>query len=200
MRQAADGDRQALRSLLEVYGPVIHERIQRDIAPIWRSSLDADDVMQVSYLEAFLNQQAMTAVTGASFQAWLGQIARNNLRDAIKELGREKRPHPARRVTTASPDDRSCLQLLDVLSDGGESPSRHVARDEASQVIQSLVERLPADYAQVIRLYDLEERSIDEVATTMSRSAGAVHMLRSRAHDRLRGWIQSETDFFSRGA
>ena len=39
---------------------------------------------------------------------------------------------------------------------------------------------------EVIRLVDLEQKPFAEVANELDRSIGAVHMLRSRAHDRLR--------------
>jgi RNA polymerase sigma factor (sigma-70 family) len=197
LQRAAEGDRESLRILLQRFGPIVRDQIEREIGQIWRASLDADDVMQVSYLEAFMRQRSLAARTGETFKAWLGQIARNNLRDAIKELSRKKRPHPAHRVQHAAAANESYVAFLDVLSDGGETPSRHVARDEAAQVLRSLIERLPADYARVIQLYDLEGREIAEVAEVMERSVGAVHMLRFRAHDRLRDWIGAETNFFS---
>lgn len=191
------GDREALRDLLRRYGPSVRERIDREIEPIWRSSLDADDVMQVTYLEAFLDQDRLVAESGPAFAAWLDRIAMNNLRDARRELGRGKRPHPARRVTGDGDRDASCVALVEMLSDGGDTPSRGVARAEVGQVVRALVERLPADYAEVIRLYDLDGQSIGDVAARMSRGTGAVHMLRLRAHDRLRLMIGRETDFFS---
>jgi RNA polymerase sigma-70 factor (subfamily 1) len=198
LRQVAKGDREALRLMLQQYGPSVREHIDREIGPSWKSSFDADDVMQVTYLEAFLNQSSVVARTGIAFEAWLRRIAENNLRDAVKELSRKKRPHPKNRVHAAVPSEDSYVALLDVLSDGGETPSRHVARDEAAQVIQTLIRQLPADYAQVLRLHDLEGQPISDVARSMGRSPGAVYMLRSRAHDRLRTLIGHETDFFSR--
>ena len=52
----------------------------------------------------------------------------------------------------------------------------------------------------MIRLYDLEGRPIAEVAAEMGRSSGAVHMLRARAHDRLRELLGPESAFFTNPA
>ena len=195
------GDREAMRQLLGRCGPAVSDTIRREIGKTWQSLLDADDVMQVSYLEAFLQQDGIKAQTPAAFEAWLRKIAMNNLRDAVKELGRQKRPHPARRVVaTAGAQDDSYVSLIHTLSDGGSTPSRAVARDEAAAAIEKVLQRLPDDYAQVIRLYDLEALPATEVAGRMQRSAGAIHMLRARAHDRMKRLIGGETDFFSQTA
>ena len=56
-------------------------------------------------------------------------------------------------------------------------------------MLNAALNTLPADYRTAVRLYDLEGRPVAEVAGTMGRSAGAVHMLRARAHERLRAFL-----------
>jgi DNA-directed RNA polymerase specialized sigma24 family protein len=46
--------------------------------------------------------------------------------------------------------------------------------------------RLPASYRDVLERVDLAGASVREVARATARTAGAVHMLRSRALERLR--------------
>jgi DNA-directed RNA polymerase specialized sigma24 family protein len=123
----------------------------------------------------------------------------NTLRDAIKVLERKKRPDPARRVY-APAGDESYVALVDLLGETTTTPSRNVAAGEVGRIIRDMLDRLPADYASVIRLYDLEGQSAPDVAAAMGRSPGAVHMLRARAHDRLRSLLGTETSFFSRTA
>lgn len=195
IQQARQGDREALRKLLEEFGPQVWSEIQSDIGAQWRASIDADDVMQVTYIEAFLQVDRLAAADGAGFAAWLRRIARNNLRDAIKELGRKKRPNPAQRLTAGGHD--SCVALIHLLGETHGTPSRHVAAREVSAILTEMLERLPGDYGAVVRLYDLEGRDIANVAQTLGRSPGAVHMLRRRAHDRLREMLGAETNFFS---
>ena len=68
---------------------------------------------------------------------------------------------------------------------------------EVSELLNKSLDRLPLDHRQVVRVYDLEGRSAAEVAGTMGRSQGAVHMLRARAYDRLRELLGAESRFFS---
>ncbi len=200
LKRAREGDRDALRCLLEAHGETIARQIRADIGQQWQSVLDADDVMQVTYLEAFLQIGRMTAETTGGFVTWLRRIAENNLRDATKALGRKKRPNPARRVDGGGAGENSYVALVELLGATSTTPSRHAARDEASRLIHHILAQVPDDYRTVVQLYDLECQEIGVVASRMGRSPGAVHMLRARAHDRLRALLGADTDFFSNTA
>jgi RNA polymerase sigma-70 factor (ECF subfamily) len=133
----------------------------------------------------------------ASFVAWLRRIARNNLRDALRSLQREKRPNPRQRLTHAPSSEDSYVNLIELLGATTSTPSRSAMRAEAKQLLEAAMDHLPPDYAQVIRLCDLEGRTGQEVAELMGRSRGAIVMLRSRAHDRLREWLGSGSAFLT---
>jgi RNA polymerase sigma-70 factor, ECF subfamily len=77
------------------------------------------------------------------------------------------------------------------------TPSRVVAKEEAGTFLEAALKGLPPDYEKVVRLYDLEGRSIAEVAAALGRSEGATWMVRARAHDRLRESMGGESRFFS---
>lgn len=196
MKRAVSGDQQALTELLEACGPIVRQRLANAISPLWRSAIDEDDVMQVSYMEAFLRIDRFQPSDSGSFTAWLTRIAQNNLRDAIKELEAAKRPNPRRRAELRSPED-SCVALVEMLGATSTTPSRQAAREEAVNAIDHALALLPPDYAKVIRMYDLEGRDAAEVAAAIGRSKGAVFMLRARAHDRLREIIGAASRFFS---
>lgn len=199
IERATAGDAAALRTLLERCGPQLSREMRGQIAPVWRSQIDADDVMQVTYLEAFLQLHTLLVRDAAGFYSWLRRIALNNLRDAIKELERKKRPNPSRRVDGPTSEE-SYVALVEALGATSATPSRDAARREIGGIIERTLERLPPDYRRVIRRCDLEGRDAGEVAAEMGRSPGAIHMLRARAHDRLRALLGSEADFFSRPA
>jgi DNA-directed RNA polymerase specialized sigma24 family protein len=57
--------------------------------------------------------------------------------------------------------------------------------------------KLPADYAKVVRLYDLECKPMEDVSRELGRSPGACYMLRARAHDALREALGTASQFFS---
>jgi RNA polymerase sigma-70 factor (ECF subfamily) len=158
--------------------------------------LDPEDVMQVTYLEAFLRMDEFKNRGPGSFPAWLREIAQNNLRDAIKGLNGEKRPPPHKRVDPPRGED-SVVALYELLGVTSTTPSRAAARGEAKSRLEKAIEELPEDYATAVRLHNLEGRTGPEVAEAMGRSRGAVFMLLARAHDRLRERLGTASQFFS---
>ena len=75
------------------------------------------------------------------------------------------------------------------------TPSRHVARGEAVAALHRAIRRLPRAQRRVVQLYDLDQRSAGEVGTAMSRSIGAIFMLRARAHRRLCEIMGNASDY-----
>ncbi len=181
---AVGGDEDALTELLRRFGPNVRASIEAGISEKWRSILEADDVMQVTYLEAFLRIDRFEPRGDGSFAGWLNQIAKNNMRDAIEELSRLKRPQPQNRVVGSM--NESAVMFVEQLCGSTSTPSRHAAHREIIDALESAIGELPDDYAMVVRQYDLEGKPVADVASALGRSEGAVYMLRARAHDRLR--------------
>ena len=196
LAKAARGDEGGLVTLLERFGPEVRRRLSGKIAARWQAVLDVDDVMQVTYVEAFLRIRDFKPAGERAFVGWLARIAENNLRDAVKELGRAKRPQPDRRIQKVAFQE-SCRSLVVLLSGNDPTPSRHVRQDEVHGILLDALKHLPRDYEAVVRAYDLEQRSAAEIAVEMGRSEGAVYMLRTRAHQQLRGILGRESLFFS---
>ncbi|HUN80078.1 MAG TPA: sigma-70 family RNA polymerase sigma factor [Phycisphaerae bacterium] len=198
VRSAIGGDMEALTELLSRHGPRVEEALR--IGKLWQNSIDPGDVMQVSYLEAFLQIGQFRPEKAASFEAWLRRIAENNLRDAIRGLERQKQPPPSQRIRTQGPTGDSFSGLFDLLVAHSSTPSRTLRREEVRDLIQAAVARLPDDYSRVVRMYDLEGQPIEEVATALQRSPGAIHMLRARAHDRLGELLETAATWFASSA
>jgi RNA polymerase sigma-70 factor (ECF subfamily) len=190
------GDEDALSELLRRHGQELRQRLTGQIGRQYRSAVDEDDVLQVTYMEAFLRIYQFTNAGSGSFLAWLTRIAENNLRDAIRELDAGSRPPRARQLH-AAPMSESYDDLLSSLVGSDSTPFKRAARGESKEIIEAALEELPLDYAKVIRLYDLELLEIEKVAAALNRSKGATHMLRARAHDRLRELLGEEGRFFS---
>ncbi len=191
--RAKTGDKNALSDLLLRHGPPIRSGLT--INPKWRSVLDADDIMQITYFEAF-GQIAHFKGAADSFPGWLQRIAENNLRDAIDWLQREKRPQPEQRVTKSEQHD-PLAWLFDLISGGAGSPSRHAMGNETLKLIEDEIDNLPRDYAEVMKGIFLEGRPVADVADQMGKTTGAVHLLRIRAIERLRARLGSGSKFLS---
>ena len=197
IRAAIAGDSEAMAELLNECAADVERTLS--IAREWQSVLEPADVMQVTCLEAFLRIGQYDPGRSEPFRAWLQRIAQNNLRDAIRGLQRQKRPQPANRVVLAGGAD-STADLFEHLGVTTTTPSRHLTREERTGRLNAALDALPDDYAQVIRLYDLQGLSISEVSQRLGRSNGAIHMLRARAHDRLRQLLGPESGWFGSSA
>jgi RNA polymerase sigma-70 factor (ECF subfamily) len=190
--RAIVGDRDALAALLKRFGPVLEERLRREIDVRWQSLIDPEDVLQVTFLECFLKIGVFQNQAPGSFESWLTRICRNNLLDAIRSLQRASEFPQQQRVTLQNEMDSSWA-LAELLGATTGTPSRYAAVEEMHTRVRQAVAQLPRDYGQVLTLYDLEARPVDEVATMMRRSKGAVYMLRARALDYLREMIGGES-------
>jgi len=188
---AVTGDEAALTALLERHGVAIRQGLT--ISPKWRSLIDPDDVMQVTYFKAFLRIKDLRRTTTASFVGWLRTIAENNLRDAVRAMECAKRgPSRVYRPTTDSH-----AALLEQISGTTTTPSRAAGRREVQQLVEDALRKLPPDYEKVLRLCELECKSGPEAAVILGRSQGAVRMLLARAKDRLRDVLVSGSAYFS---
>jgi RNA polymerase sigma-70 factor (ECF subfamily) len=185
IRNAIGGDRESLAAMLEMYGPQVRARLAARQGAQSDGEIEIDDVMQVTYLEAFLRIGQFENRGPGAFLAWLTQIAENNRLDALRALSRQKRPPAARRVRPGDWSE-SASALLDEMEWTTTTPSRSIGRQELAAALINALGRLPRDYATVLQRYDLEGLPVEEVAAGLGRSAGAVFMLRARALDRLR--------------
>jgi RNA polymerase sigma-70 factor (subfamily 1) len=194
------GDQDALTDLLERHGHDVRARVAGGLPQRWQSLLSLDDVMQQAYTDAFLSIKSFRSRGEGSFTAWLTTLAKNNLLDAIKMLEAEKRGGGRRPVDIAAGSDHSFVALFEWLGGVSSTPSRHAAQLEARQALARSIEQLPEAYRQVVQMYDLNGEDIEAVAAALGRSAGAVYMLRARAHRMLAEMLGTASRFLSASA
>lgn len=186
---ARAGDSEALGTLLEKWTPAIRRKLR--ISRYFRSMIEVDDVLQVSYLEAFQQIRDFRGDAN-SFPRWFAVVASNNLRDAIDCLKRDKRPNPRRRLLPPA-GFFTASWLGPWLSTRLTSPSAVAALAEWRRVIESQMQCLPRDYAQVLRLLYYEGLPPQDAAAIMGRTRGAIHLLRIRAVRRLQQTLRPES-------
>lgn len=199
LEKAMAGDRQAIIHLMEAMAPRIRARLASKVTGPYQSLIDVDDLMQVTYLETYLRIKRFTQGDSSAFLAWMTRLAENNLIDAVRALDAAKRPGPKNRVETPRAREDSMAALVDLLGITNTTPSVVVMRGEAGALLEQAIAQLPADYAKVVRLYDIAGKSAADVARELGRSEGAVFMLRARAHDRLKEILGPTARFFSTG-
>ncbi|MFH1419381.1 MAG: RNA polymerase sigma factor [Planctomycetota bacterium] len=196
LEAAIAGDRDAIAQLLGDAAPALREGIAGQIPARWRSVLSVDDVVQQTYVDAFLDIGRFIPQGPDGLVPWLMKIAKRNLLDAVRWLEAEKRGG-ARRRASAGNDVDSCVNLLTLLSSPGRTPSSDAARTEACRSLQRSIQNLPVIYQRVVQLYDLDGQSIEEVSEVLDRSPGAVFMLRARAIRRLNEMMGTASQYLS---
>lgn len=194
--RARAGDRVALGDLLQQHGPIIRTKLRGAIPKRWQALLSIDDVLQQTYIDAFLDIGAFAGSRPEAFESWLSTMARRNLHDAIRMLSAEKRGGDRAPVPQAMSDE-SFVSLLELTGGTRSSPSRQASKGEIRTCIENALQRLPLDYRQAVVLFELEGVPAERVAEVLNRSTGAVYMLRARALDRLASLLGRASEYLS---
>ena len=197
--KAVGGDIAALSDLLGRCGPLVRHRLEGEFPVQRQSVVTMDDVMQQSYTDAFLSIRQFRGTDDASFVGWLTALARNNLRDALRMLDAQKRGGDREKIELRAGED-SYATLFEAVGGTCSTASQQAARHEAQSALEQAVGRLPDVYQHVVRCYDLEGQSVEQVAAQIKRSPGAVFMLRARAHRRLAEIMGTASQYLSDSA
>ena len=159
-----------------------------------RTKVDAEDLVQQVFLQAYRNWQQFQGETPAELLAWLRQILRHTLSNLSRWFHSQK--HDVRREITFAETNLSevCTQPLTEGNDasGDEKVGREAGGGQAA-VVERILARLPEDYRRVIVLRIREARSFAEIAGLMGRSPAAVRKLLSRALEKTRQNLERHT-------
>jgi RNA polymerase sigma factor (sigma-70 family) len=184
----------ALQRLIVQCYPRLRLRLQKELGGDFQRYFDVDDILQEAFIAAFRAPAVGRPRHPRGFYHWLERVALNDLIDAKRALLSCKRD--IRRV--AKPDPRS--SMIDVVQRlaVSETPSRCVAKEEASAAAMSCLARLSEEQRQVICSRFLEHRSVAEVASEMGKTEPAIHALCYRALQALRGHLGSISRYLSK--
>lgn len=159
------GEREAFSRLVQRY--------QRPAIAVAKSILhcshDAADAAQDAFVSAY--EQLNRLWSAKKFGAWLLKIVR---RQSLLALRRQK----TRDQRTVAADMES------------QSDPRNI--EPASVDVISLMARLPEQECVVVSLRHLEDLSINQIAQITGRPVGTVTKQLSRAHARLRSWLDEQ--------
>ncbi len=156
-----------------------------------QGKLDADDVVQETFLEAHRNFGRFRGVNEGQLIAWLRQILAMKLAEVFRRyLGTQGRDVRLEREIAAGFDHSSVLLDRGLVAPQS-SPSQQAARREQAVILADALEQLSDDYREVIVLRHLEGLSFPEVAGRMGRSLDSVNKLWMRALIKLRQLLQA---------
>jgi RNA polymerase sigma-70 factor (ECF subfamily) len=196
---AVAGDRVALERLLLAHYDHLERRIGAKLPPRLQSTQAVEDILQLTFLQAFRDISRFEQRAEATFGDWLARIAENRLYDAIKQHDRQKHGGDLHRFDDDARDDSRILSLWDWIAAADTSPGSVAARGEALHALQVALAALPHDQHEAIRLRLLGGKSLEETAATMGRTPDAVRGLVHRgkqgllaAMGRASQWLKSK--------
>jgi RNA polymerase sigma-70 factor, ECF subfamily len=182
--RARQGDQGALGQLLEQYRDWLHRMAEGELRGPLAARLSASDVVQQTCLSAVRQFSAFHGVSEAEFRAWLQEVHRHNIHDAIRQHGATQ----TRAVGGQQSLDARGSAAAPVAPGG--SPSARIAGQEARDRLLAAIEALPEDQANAVRLRHLEQCSLREIAARMNRTEVAVASLLKRGLEALRQRIR----------
>ena len=196
---ALDGDQSALQHLLlhryERLAGVIRKRIPSALSGV----VDADDVLQTTYVQVFRGLSGFKSGNSDAFFAWVRSIAEAKLTDAIRSATRKKRGGDWQRTEGAPAGaSQSFVDLMTLLSDHGRTPSGSAATHEAVAAMQVALAGLPVDQREAIWLRHIECLTMEEVVLRMNRTEGAVRGLLHRGKAALKKSLGSSSQWYSK--
>ena len=179
------GDTKAVAEL-ERYRSWLGLLARLQVEPRFRAKFDPSDIVQQTMLEAVRDWPRVSrrhrGRAGGLAAADPG--SRVAARDAPLRRRRAARCRP-RGLARASAG-RVVASTGRCARGPGSSPSEQAGRHELELRLADALARLPADYAEIILLRNVEGLSHEEAARRMGRGVGAVQMLWVRALARLR--------------
>ena len=183
----------ALGRLLELYRNYLSLMARVQIGRRLQGKVDAADAVQETFLEAHRNFAQFRGSTEGEFVAWLRQILGARLSNLVRHyLGTKGRDIRLERAMIQDMGQSSAIMNEQLVS-AQESPSSHAARREHAVMLADALDRLPADYREVIVLRHLEGIPFVAIAARMGRSEDSVQKLWVRGLARLRQEMGAQT-------
>lgn len=187
IREARQGDDEAVRRLLVLYHPRLKARLLRQMDPVMRSKIEPEDILQQVYLETFRAIGQFEYQGPDSFLRWMYAILDRKLIDEHRAMRAERRDVRREfKQPAATAGQSTYIDLIARVTAGGGTPSQVVRKEEALGVMAACVATLPDHYRDVIQMRFIEGRPVADVARELGRSIGSIHMICHRALKQLR--------------
>ncbi len=192
------GDMVALERLLLAHYDPLARRIAGKLPTRLQATQAVEDILQLTFLQAFRDVTRFVPRDDASFGDWLATIADHRLLDAIKQHDRQKRGGDWGQITEVAVDDSRWIPLLDWIAADDITPSSVVARDEAVHALHIAIAGLEEEQREAIRRHLLDGQTLEETATAMERTPDAVRGLVYRGKLKLREAMGRASQWISR--
>jgi RNA polymerase sigma-70 factor (ECF subfamily) len=192
LRRARAGDEDACGQLLEAYRGYLTVLARVELGRDLRGKVDPSDLVQEAFLEAHRDFRQFQGRTEAELRAWLRRILATSLADQTRRYRGTRRRDPRLERQLAAALDRSSQALERGLEAPNSSPSDRAEREEDARRLAAALERLPADYRDVLLLRHFEGLTFPEIARRLGRTLDGVKNVWLRGLARLRRALEDE--------
>jgi RNA polymerase sigma-70 factor, ECF subfamily len=198
LRQAAQGDAQAWRLLVEgysprVYGLLVNQCRDRDLA---------EELTQAAFVKVVkkINHSQGGYKEIGRFDAWLFRIAMNGLRDEMRRRKRQAKQTDMGPGATSGKDEQTgawSIAQQSIVSGGPKppvDPAQQVIKDEQVQRLQAAIQQLSQADQEIIHLRHSAGLSFAQIADTLDQPLGTVLSRGHRALGKLKKIMLEDSD------
>lgn len=181
--RAREGSTQAAGELLDACRGYLLLIANGQLDDELRGKLGGSDLVQETFVNAHRDFARFKGGSERELLAWLRKILLNQIAQARRDFQQTAKRDIARELPLrrdGSTADGRVLAVSPV-----ETPSHQVASHEESQSVETAIARLPAQYAEVIRLRSREQKDYAEIGAQMNLGPDAARKLWARAIERL---------------
>ena len=187
---AKSGDAAAVGQLLEPYRNYLAMLARLKVGRRLQGKVGDSDLVQQTFLEAHRDFGQFRGQTESELAAWLRRLLATNLANQARSFFGTQCRRASIEKDLLTELDKSSRHLDSALFAASDSPSDKAARREESVAVADAIQRLPADYREVIIGRNLEGLSFAAIAERMGRSEDSVQKLWSRGLARLRTLLE----------
>jgi RNA polymerase sigma-70 factor (ECF subfamily) len=193
LRNARAGETEALGRLLETYRSYLTLCSRLQVDGRLQSKANPSDLVQETFLQAHRGFDGFRGTTEAELIAWLRRILVSQVAKLVRRhYGTKSRDMRLEREMEDDLDKSS--QMAGALVDSQSSPSKKAARREQAVLLADALDKLPADYREVIILRHFRELRFVDVAQRLGRSEESVKKTWARALAALRHSFRKGAD------
>lgn len=155
----------------------LHPKLYRIAYAIVENKADAEDILQEAYCKLWNKREELEEILNA--EAFCVTLVKNLCLDYLRSprVNREK----------------EALEVVVIATDS--SPEKEIEAQDDIRHIQGLIDQLPENQKQVIRLRGIEDCSFEEIEQLTGLSASNIRTLLSRARKFIREKLEKSNSY-----
>ncbi len=158
VRRAKDGQPEALGRLFDRYYSRVHKIVSLRLGSKLREVLDAEDIIQETFMGAFKTFDRFEMQNESSVINWLSRIAERAINGAADHFGAAKRKAARVPIDQMDTQDRAVQ-----IPDHRRGPRTLVAAGEEARIVEECIAKLPEQYREIIILRNYIEYGWEDV-------------------------------------